>query len=77
MSNDLSEVADQAGAVVDLGICVQDLLPYPLRGQPDLMVLAGLGGEVGNAGDDLTIAVVAQPREDIPATVVGVDPGEA
>jgi hypothetical protein len=77
MSDHLSEVSDQACAVVNLGVCVQDLLPDALGGQPDLVVWAGLRGEVDDAGDHLTIAVVAEPREDVSATVVGVDPGEA
>ena len=42
MRNHLSEVPDQACAVVDLGVGVQDLLPDTLRGQPDLVVWAGL-----------------------------------
>src|SRR5215211_4369767 len=76
MGNDLSEVADQAGAVVYLGIGVQDLLPDALPGQTDLVVWARLGGEVRDAGDHLTVTVVAQPREDVPAVIIGVDPGE-
>ena len=73
----MSEVADQTCAVVDLGVSVQDLLPYPLRRESDLVVRAGLRGEVDDAGDHLAIAVVTEPREDIPATVVRVYPGEA
>ena len=61
MSDDLSEVADQACAVVNLGVGVQDLLPDALPRQPDLVVWAWLRGKVDDAGDHLTIAVVAEP----------------
>src|SRR6188472_1629576 len=77
MGDDFSEVADQAGAVVDLGIGVQDLLPNTLARQPDLMVRPWLGGEIGDAGDHLAVTVVAEPRENVSATIIRVDPGEA
>jgi len=61
MSDHLTEVSEQARAVVNLGVGVEDLFPDPLSGQPDLVVWAWLGGEVGDAGDHLTVAVVAEP----------------
>src|SRR5687768_18115281 len=76
MRNHLSEVPNQACAVVDLCVCVEDLLPDTLRGQPDLVVWARLCGEVGDTGDHLTIAVIADPGKDVAAMIIGVDPGE-
>src|SRR4029450_12019102 len=75
MCNDLPEVADQACSVVYLGVGVQDLFPDSLGGQPDLMVWARLGGEVRDTGDHLAVAVEAQPGKDVPATILGLDPG--
>ena len=46
MSDHLAEVADQAGAVVNLGVGVQDLLPDTLPRQADLVVWAWLRGKV-------------------------------
>ena len=77
MRDHLAEVADLSGAVVDLGVGVDDLLPGALGGQADPVVRPWLGGEVDQTGDHLALPVVADPGEHVAAGVVGVDPAES
>ena len=48
----------------------------PSRGSPIWWSGRGSEEKFDDAGDHLTVAVVAEPGEDVSAAIVGVDPGE-